>query len=199
MRQTMSTLGELHCLDAGLVEQNGALEYVHRRGIQPGTEIDVPPALLRLALDHCCRGFTSEPRGMKLVVILEDPHGPGPLQRGEGGLHRATQRIIEGEQPGRLTGPKHEVRQPFRAVGKRSNHQRLSGSHRGNIRRKRGSRAPLGYQLRLRFHLDDPETGIDVRNVDQAIAVDRAPRVRGIGNRPSGVSGHHMGHFPPLT
>ena len=53
------------------------------------------------------------------------PDRTGPLERGERGLDRAAQRVVEGEQAGRLPGAEHEVGQPFGPIGEGANDQRL--------------------------------------------------------------------------
>ncbi len=66
---------------------------------------------------------------MEQVVILKDSDRAGPLQRGQRGLHRAPQRVVEGEQPGRLTRPKHEVGQAFGPIGEGADDEGLRRGH----------------------------------------------------------------------
>ena len=66
---------------------------------------------------------------MEQVVVRQDAHGSGPFQGGQGGLDRAAQRVVEGEQPGCFAGAQDEVGQPFGPVGEGADHQRLGGGH----------------------------------------------------------------------
>jgi hypothetical protein len=72
--------------------------------------------LLIFPLDDRGGRLAGQSGSMEQVVILQNADGTGPLESGKSRLHRATQRIIEGEQPGSLTRPKDEVRQPFRTI-----------------------------------------------------------------------------------
>ena len=44
--QAVGPLGKLDGFDSRLIKQNGALEHIHGRGIQPRAKIDVAPAVL---------------------------------------------------------------------------------------------------------------------------------------------------------
>ena len=102
---------------------------VHGRRIEPGPQINEPAAVRPLALHHGRRGLAREAGGVEQIVVGEDAHRPGPFQSGERGLHRAAQRVIEGEQAGCLAGAQHEMREPFGPVGEGADDQRLGRSH----------------------------------------------------------------------
>jgi hypothetical protein len=99
----VSPLRELHGLHARLIEQNRTLEHVHGWSIQARSQIDVPPPILGLALDDCCGSLAGQTGCVQKIIVLKDAHGPSPLQRRQRGLHRAAQRIVEGEQPRRFS------------------------------------------------------------------------------------------------
>ena len=107
--QPMGSLGELDCLDPWLVEQDRSFEDIHRRGIEPGAQIHIAPAVLTFAFDHRGSGFTREPGGVQQIIILEDPDRASPLQRRQGGFHRAAEGIVEGDQAGSFTGAEQKV------------------------------------------------------------------------------------------
>ncbi len=109
MRQPVRPLGELDRLHSRLVEQNGSLEHIHGRRVETGTQIYVAPPVLTLSLDHCSGRFAGQAGRVEQVVILENADGSGPLQRCQRGLYRASERIVERQESGRLTGPKHKV------------------------------------------------------------------------------------------
>lgn len=109
MGQAVGALGKLYRLYAGLVEQNGSLEHIHWWSIEPGSQVDVAPPVLPLSFNDSRSGFTGEPCGMQQIIVLKNPDGSGPLERGEGGFDRATQRVIERQKPWRFAGAEHEV------------------------------------------------------------------------------------------
>ena len=62
---------------------------------------------------------------MQQIVVEQDPDGTGPLERGQRGLDRAAQRVVEREQPWGFPGAQDEVGQAFSSIGEGANHQRL--------------------------------------------------------------------------
>ena len=54
---------------------------------------------------------------MQQVVVLENPHGTSPFQRGQSGLYRTSQRVIERQQARCLPRPEDEVGEPLRTIG----------------------------------------------------------------------------------
>src|SRR5690349_3814967 len=74
---------------------------------------------------------------------------------------------------------------------------------RGNIASRRDrdtARERLCLRNQLRFGLDsnDPQAGVDVWYVDQAISIDRAPGIRRIGNDSAGIARHHVSYLAAL-
>jgi hypothetical protein len=66
---------------------------------------------------------------MEQVVVREQPDRASPFERGQRGLHRATVRVVERQQPGRLIGAKEQVRQPLGSIEEAANRQRPGGRH----------------------------------------------------------------------
>ena len=62
---------------------------------------------------------------MQQIVVEQNAHRAGPLERGQRGLDRAAERVVEREQPRRLAGPQNEVGQPFGSIGEGADDQRL--------------------------------------------------------------------------
>ena len=109
--------------DPRLVEQDGPLEHVHGRRVEPRAQVDEPPAVGAFALDDRCRRLAGQAGGVQQIVVLQDPHRTGPLERRERGLDRTAERVVERQQARRLAGAEHEVRQPFGPVGEGANDQ----------------------------------------------------------------------------
>jgi hypothetical protein len=63
------------------------------------------------------------------VVVGQDPYRAGPLESCKGRLHRAAQRIVEGEQTRCFAGAQDEVGQAFGAIRKRANDESLWSGH----------------------------------------------------------------------
>jgi hypothetical protein len=129
MRQAVRSLGELDRLYSGLIEQDGPLEYIHGWSIESGAQIDIPAAVLRLPLDNRCRSLTSEPRRVEQIILLENAHGPGPLECGQSSLDRTAQGVIERQESGSLSSTKDEVRQSLGSIGKGADRECLWRGH----------------------------------------------------------------------
>ena len=104
MRERMRPLSELDGLDARLVKQHRALEDVHRRSVEPWSEVHELASVFALPFDHRGGCFAGEPRRMEHVVILQNPHDLGPLESGQRDIHRASDGIVKGQDTRRLPG-----------------------------------------------------------------------------------------------
>ena len=143
MRERVGAVGKLDRLDARLIEQDRALEHIHRRRIETRTQVDVGSPGLPLALDHRRRCLARESGSVEHVVVEQNPHRAGPFERSKRRLNRAAQRVVEGQQPRRLPGAQDKVRQPFGPIGEGADDQRLWGGHEGNVK----LRSANGYRL----------------------------------------------------
>jgi hypothetical protein len=133
MGEGVGPLAEFHRLHARFIEQDRPLENVHRGSIQPGTEVNEPPAALRFPFDHGSRGFAGETSRMEEVVVHDDADRSGPFQGGEGRLERTSQRIVKGQEPGGLACPKDKVRESFGPIGEGTNDEGLRRRHAWNL------------------------------------------------------------------
>lgn len=118
MGQPVGSLAELDRFHSGLIKENRPLEYVHGRSIEPGSQVDIAPALGPLALDYRGSGLAGQPSSVKLIVILQNSHGSGPFERCERGFHRAAKGVIERQQTRRLSGAKQEMRKSLGSLCK---------------------------------------------------------------------------------
>ena len=127
-------------LTPGSSNRIGALEHIHRRRVEPRTQVDVGPPRLPLPLDHRRRRLAGEPRGMHHVVVEQNarPHRSTPARpaRSRPGSRARRRRRGAGGPP----RPEHEVGQTFGPVGEGADDQRLRSGHAGNLRTPAGPR-----------------------------------------------------------
>ena len=134
MGQGVGPLGKLDGFDPGFIEQHPSFEHVHWRRVEPRAQVHVLTAIRRLPLNHSRGGFAGEAHSLNHVVVRQDSHRAGPLERGQGGVDRATRRIVERDQPGRFAGPENEMGQALRPVEERPDDETgRGGGHRAKI------------------------------------------------------------------
>ena len=129
VRERVATLRELHHLHAGLLEENPALEDVHRRGVEPRTDIEEAAAALVAALDQSRGTLRGEQRGVQVIIVKQQADHAGPLERGQRNVHRASRDIVERQESRRLSGTDDEMAEGFGAIAEGPDDDRFSGGH----------------------------------------------------------------------
>jgi hypothetical protein len=133
MGQSVGTLTELDRFHSGLIKEDRALEYIHGRSIEPGSQVYIAPALGALALDHRGSGLAGQPSSVKLIVILQDSHDSSPFERCERGFHRAAEGVIERQQTRRFSGSEQKMRKPLGPLCKGPDDECLWCGHDRNL------------------------------------------------------------------
>lgn len=150
MRERMIALREDVCAYAGLVVQQRAFVGIRRRGVHARPEIDEDASVAVPAFHDGGRRIGSEPRRVDQVVLMENPNRRGPLERREGLIQRATDRVVVGHQTRRLARALKEVRERVGAVVERADDPRGCGNgHEGIITHWPMSQPDRGVSMRV--------------------------------------------------
>src|SRR5205085_2571151 len=118
MRHGVPALRKNVRTDSRLIIEQSTFVWVGGRRVHARAEVDEHAVVAVMALDDDCSRIGTQARRVHEILCGENAHLRGPLERRERLIERQTDRVVVGNEAGRLAGALKEMRERVGAIFK---------------------------------------------------------------------------------